>query len=415
MTAVPMLYAETTSDVTDTGGAPWTAAASIASGSFTASKEYLIFASAFIECSAGAGEHHVRLVHGATPTEFTDGDCVIDPVAANGGFWAFWLYRFTQPGSAEAVTIELQGEGTGVVTCLMSQICAIQITDYLTENTDFYWNEVTTDYTTTSTMADQAAVTFTPNGTDDWWIVAHAVQLQGSGQTENVEMRLSDSVSGSTTPFLSMESEDPDAGDEARHIGLARMFTPSNASHVFSIQARHAGTQTFPIASSRILALKLNKFDQHINQYTDGIQSPAASPTFTTVATASVTPNITGNWFYLATGNGDMGATTAELNVRLQDNNSGSFVSAPNYGDNGMNPPVWDATNEIPHGIFNMKSLTTGASRTINFGMTRIAGTPDVKNAALTGFSAELATEAPIFPPLPGEIHRQRVSPLVRM
>jgi hypothetical protein len=394
MTAIPMLYAEQiTSDPTDTGGAPWTTAVSLTTGeAWVANKEYLIFASALIECDTGASEHHIRLVHGTTPTEFTDGDCVIDPIAAGGGFWAFFMYRFTQPSTPEAITLELQGEGAATITSLMSQICAIQLTDYLTENTDFYWNEVTADYTTTSSFADQAKVTFTPNGTDDWLIIAHAVQIQASGQTSNVEMRLNDSVGGTTTPFLAMEGEDPDAGDEARHVGLVRMFTaPSAASRTYALQIRHTASETFTITSTRMLALKMNKFDQYINQYTDGIQSPAASPTWTTLATASVTPNVTGNWFYIGVGNGDMDATTAELNIRLQDDNSGSYASDPNYGDNGINPPAWNANNEIPHGLFKMKSLTSGASRTIRFEATRVAGSPNVKNATLVGFSAELA------------------------
>lgn len=413
MVAIPMLYAEQiTSDPTDTGGAPWTTAVSITTGAaWVANKEYLILASALIEASGSTIEHHIRLVRGTTPTEFTDADCVYDPVAANGGFWAFWMYRFTQPSTPEAITLELQGESTGVITSLMSQIVAIQLTDYLTENTDFYWNEVTTDYVTTATMASQAAVTFTPNGTDDWLIIGQANQLQASGQTTNVEMRINDSVGGTNTPFLSMEGEDPDAGDEARCVGLIRMFTPSAASRTFAMQFRHTGAETFTIASSRLLALNLNKFQQRINNYTDGVQSPAASPTFTTIATASVTPTVTGNWFYIAACQGDMDSTTTELNIRLQDDNTGSLVSDPAYGDNGFNPPAWDVTNEIPHGIFKMKSLTSGASRTINFGATRIAGSPNVKNATLVGFSAELASAAAASFVLPSS--KRRFSALI--
>ena len=411
MAAIPMLYAEQiTSDPTDTGGTPWTTAVSITTGAaWVANKEYLILASALIEASSSTAEHHIRLVHGTTPTEFTDGDCVLDPPAANGGYWAFWMYRFTQPGTPEAITLELQGEGSGVITSLMSQIVAIQLTDYLTENTDFYWNEVTADYTTTGSLVSQAAVTFTPNGTDDWLIMAHAVQFPASGQTTNVTILINDSSGGTFNPFSLMEGEDPDAGDEARHVGLFRMFTPSAVNRTFALQVQHSASETFTIASSRILALKLNKFDQHINQYTDGTQSPAASPTFTTLATASVAPNVTGNWFYIGAGNGDMNSTTSELNIRMQDNNSGSYVSDPAYGDNGINAPAWDTTNEIPHGLFKVKSLTSGASRTIRFEATRISGSPNVRSATLIGFSAELAAGAQEF------IFQKRQNTLLRL
>jgi hypothetical protein len=172
------------------------------------------------------------------------------------------------------------------------------------------------------------------------------------------------------------------------------MHTPSAASRTISLQVRHEATQTFTVASTRILALNLNKFQQHVNQYTEAGQSPANSPTFTTIATVSVTPTVTGNWFYIAEFVGIMGATTAELNIRLQDNNSGSYVSDPAYGDNGMNSPAWDSTDQILHGIFKMKSLTSGASRTIRFEATRIAGTATCDSTTLVGFSAELAAVA---------------------
>src|SRR5919109_1031095 len=151
MTTVQALYAETISDVTGTSDA-WTDAASIAAGSFTAGKKYLILAIADLSGSASAGEHHVRLVHGTTPTEFTDGDGVLDPgPGADGGFIFSWMHVFTQPGTTELVKLQIQGESTNVATCKFSQIVAINLDQFGTENVDYFYNEVTADYTTTTT------------------------------------------------------------------------------------------------------------------------------------------------------------------------------------------------------------------------------------------------------------------------
>ena len=399
MAAVQMLYTEQNADVTDTGGIPFTVAASIAAASFTANKEYLILACAFIEGSGGAFEHHIRLVHiqGVNSIEFTDGNCVIDPAASFGGYWAFFMYRFTQPAITEVVQLECMGESTSIITVLGSQIFAMKLSDDFVENTDFFWNEVTTDYRTTGTMAAQAAVTFTPNGTDDWLIIAHGVQGLPSALTTNFEAQMFESVGGTTTPFLSFEGGDIDVGDEARHFGLFRVFTPSAVAHTFSLRVRSAGADLFTVFSSRILALRLNKFGQHAFVYTEAADAPLAPPSWETEATISVTPNVTGNWFYLGSAQGDMGLVSAELNTRLQDNNSGAFASDPAYGDNGVNTPAWDATNDIPHGLMKMKSLTSGASRTINLDFNGTGG-PTVKHRSLVAFSAELPSAAPSTP-----------------
>jgi hypothetical protein len=388
MAAAQGLYAAQNTNVTNSTHPTYTDCASIAAGSFTADKEYLIIGVALLECAGGANEHHVRLVHGST--NFTDADAVIDPPAANGGAVLSWMYRLSQGASPEAVTIQAAGEAV-VATVLGSQVFALKLSDDFTENTDYFWNEVTADYTTTATPTAQAAATFTPNGTDDWLIIGHFVQGLPSGVTTNFLAELHDSVGATTAPALAIESEDLDAGDEARSYILARAYTPTNAAHTYSLRFAHAATETFVVFSSRVLAINLNKFNQHIAAYTDGATTPAASPTWTTVATASVAPSVTGDWWYMGMYVFDAGAATAEQNIRLQDDNSGSLVSDPAYGDDGVNPPAWDATDDMPMALMTMKALATGGTRTINMDVTTIAGSGTAKQRSLVGFSLELA------------------------
>jgi len=393
MAAVQALYAETTTDVTATGTGTWSDCASISAASFTANKKYLILAIADLAGSSSAGEHWIRLVHGTTPTLFTDGDSILDPGSgANGGFIYSWMHVYTQPGTTELVKLQIMGEGTNVATCKFSQIVAINLDDFGTENTDYYFNEDTADYTTTTTPTAKASVTFTPNGTDDWLVIGHVVQGIPSATTDGTDFlcQLYDSVGGTTAPSIDIEAEDVDAGDEQRNIVLMRVFTPSNASHTFSVRPYHAGA-SFTVLSTRIIALKLNKFAQHSNAYTDGAVSPAAAPSWTNVATRTFTPSVTGNWFYWAQVTQDIAAATAELNFRLQDDNDGSMGSDPAYGDDAPNAPAYDATDDLPAGMFKMKSLSSGASTTVNLDATRAVSTPDVKHRSIVAFSLELA------------------------
>lgn len=392
MAAAQGLYAETTADVTNSTHPTYTDCAAIASGSFTANKEYLIIAGALFECASSTAEHHIQLQHGTT--DFDDADAVIDPGSgANGGFCCGWMHRLSQGASPEAVTIRAAGEAA-VITVLGSQIFALKLSDDFTENTDFYWNEVTADYTTTATPTAQASVTFTPNGTDTWLVIGQFAQGLPVGLTNPFNAELHDSVAGAG-PAIVIESEDSDAGDENRCMLLAWVVTPTAASHTFSTRFSHGGSTAFTVFSSRILALKLDKFNQFFGATTAGATTPSTSPSWSTIATGSVTPSVTGDWFYLGSHSFDVGTAAAEQNIRLQHDDSGSLASDPAYGDNGVNAPAFDATDDIPMHLFKLRSLTSGALRTVNYDATNISGTGTAKQRTIAGFSLELAGGAP--------------------
>lgn len=388
MSAAQGLYAETVADVTSTGsGDGLLDCAVISAGSFTANKKYLILALGYFSSTSATDDLTIKLVHGTTPTDFTDGSYLIEGAGdgANAGIFASWLYVFDQPGTAEQVKIQFSTPSAADATCHMSQIFALKLSDDFTENTDWFTNEVTADYTHTTSFVDQANVTFTPNGTDEWLVLAHAVADIGI-VTAQCEYQLDDSVAGVLQPLYSVEGE---ATTELKPTLLVRAYTPSNASHNIAIQARDetVGNVT---ASSRIFILNLSKFRQHFVNYTEA-EASLTSASFVNAATASVTPDVTGDWFYIGALTHDCAAISNELLLRLQDDNDGSMGSDPAYPDN--RPQDWanDATDEGTFAIFKMKALTSGASRTINFDAGgEAAVTSAVEDRSLIGFSLEL-------------------------
>lgn len=390
-----MLEAQENGTVTSVD-ATWTDCASIPDSSFVAGRKYLIIASGVVQLAASAGEHGIRLVHGTTPTLFTDSHQVYDPGAGANGR-AAWQYMtvWTQPGTAELVKIQILREAsTGNVTSGYTQVFAVDLTD-LVENTDYWFNEETADEETTTTPTAKAAVTLTPNGSDDFWVIANAV-YDGAGTTvtdgNDFEAELFESVGSTVTPRWQCENEDTDAGDENRSACLSRTWAAlSNASHTFSVRVSHNGASSFTKVSTRIFALRLNAFDQHAINFTDAGDVPSTSPTWETEATISVTPDVSGNWFYLGSGVDTFSASTSRATIRLQDDNDGSMGSDPAYGDDepGLNHS-WDISDAIPVFIGKVKSLTSGGSRTVNFDRTSVVATATVSDRCMVAFSAEL-------------------------
>lgn len=389
MAAAQGLYAEDVSGTvaTDT---TYVDICSIAAASFVAGETYLIIANLIGTSTSGANEVRAKLVHGTVPTDFTDGLLLAEVANTNQQSMVFgWMYVYTQPGTTELVKLQLSSSDTSDVRCELGQIFALSLTDVGVEDTDWRYNEVTADYTTTGSMVAQASETFTPNGTDDWLIIGQFAQVPGS-TSANYRAELHDSVAGVLT---SLDIEGEDTVNEIRGHTLMRVVTPTNASHTFSIRFQHE-TTAGTVLSSRLFALNLEKFSQHSDTFNAAEATPAASPTFTNIATVSPTPAVTGDWFIWGHYINDNNTLTDSLGTRLQINAAGGgLASNPNYGDDmPANNNSWDATDELPMHIFKMLSLTSGAARDINLDVTRLAGTTIVaEDRQLVAFSLELA------------------------
>jgi hypothetical protein len=146
--------------------------------------------------------------------------------------------------------------------------------------------------------------------------------------------------------------------------------------------------------SSRIFAINLNAFRQFFAEDTTS-DSGSIQTNFVTLATESVTPEVTGDWFYIGGFTSIVSAASDSLNIRLQDDNDGSMGSDPNYGDDEPGVHAGDPLNEDGFIIFKMKELTTGASRTINLDARDTVNASTATNRTLVGFALELEAAPP--------------------
>lgn len=377
----------------------WVDLAVIAASEFEANKTYLIIANQAGVCASSTDQIQVRLVHGTTPTEFTDGFLSSETNAnAQEGEMSF-LFLYTQPGTAELIKIQISSNtvATGTITNRLSQIIAIKLSDDFTQNTDWFWAEDLTNYTMTATPTAKATTgSFTPNGTDRWLFIGHMTHDVVT-IVDEIGFELYDSVAGVLSLF---QAEGEDATNDIRANNLFWVGVPTNAARTLAVRPFEEAGSNIMLAS-RVFAINLSKFAQSVSAFSATEVNPATTPTYTTVATVAPTPDVTGDWVVIAFSTNDNNNYSAEdFKARLQiDASGGGLVNDPDFGSTVPGQNEWDSLDEIPLSVFNLVSLSSGAARTINYDWSHVVGTAGrIEDNGLVAFSVALAGATPALP-----------------
>lgn len=384
MADVQVLYNEVVAATTAATTA-WVDLASISAGSFTAGAKYLILANQVCKHDNSTNETRVRLVHGTTPTAFDDASLAYEGTATTQEHELSYMFMYTQPGTPELVKLQISCSSTSTVTNILSQIIAINMDDVGTDGTDYYWDEDLVDYTMTTTETSKAqTASFTPNGTDRWLYIGHMIWDAVVINAE-IEFTLHDSVLGVVNR---VREEAEDATNDFLSANLYWSGVPSNAARTVSVQpVEEAGSNI--MLASRVIAINLSKFAQSASAHDATEVDPASSPTYTTVATVAPTPSATGNWVVIGYLVQDVNEATTDFETRMQVNASGGgLADDPPYPSTPPGIDQWDPTDEIAFSVFNLVSLSSGASRTINWDVRQVAGTTGrVEDCGLVAFS----------------------------
>ena len=372
----------------------WVDVASLGSGTLTSGKTYLILAICTGTIASSANELRLRLVHGAGATVFTDASNAEEIASGSTRPFCGFMVMYTA-GASDSITLQVSSAATQTATAEFAEIIAINLDDIGTLNTDYFWNEVTTDLALTTAYQDCASVTFTPNGTDKYLYLAQVAWKPGSA-TAQTDHHLT--VDGTEVVYNSEEGED--TTNEVRNRIIVWAETPTNASHTVKVQAK-GETAAGTTLSSRVFVLNLGKFAQAAINSAAGPTSLVEAAGWINLATTSVTPTATGNFVIIGSSELSWNAApTAAPVIRLQHDNSGSLASHPAYGDNAPGADTWDGTDHRVATLFDLQSLTSGASRTINLdGEMANTGTndPNANNRVLVAFSVALAASGTQF------------------
>ena len=333
---------------------------SIAHDSFQDGDKYLIIGRCVFDGSSTGSNYEVSMRHGTT--QFSGSLQALEPMAVTTARYSYGYWTVWTAVASEGVDMRFRAQsGTiGVDNCSMF---ALNLTDDLTENTDWFVDEDNPTYTHTTTHTTQSTITFTPATTGHDWLVlvkSHS-EFNDTAEASDVELRLSTSgtVGALTSPMIKAEGEDTGNADSRTWFASRVIENLSNAgSSTFNAQVRDdgAGTPQNQSTHSGVFALNLDVFDAHNQQYTNGASANCATTAYgTNIATTTIQPTATANVFVMGTMNFDGAGTSESLEFRLQVDNT-DYVGTQTSDDYQINRPA-DGTDEYPFYMMSVTSL----------------------------------------------------------
>lgn len=395
MANAQVLYDERVSATVATGTV-WVDLAIITGSSFTANKTYLILANQAGFPGDNAANFRVRLVRG-TGTVFTDAGQSWEGLTTQEHEESYMLL-YTQPATPELIKLQISSSSTVTMTNILSQILAINMDDVGVTGTAYFYKESTADYTLTNTPTGTAVTSsFTPNGADRWLYIGNMIH-DVAGLVTPIGFELYDSATGVVN---STQQEGEDGTNDFHGHNLYWVGIPTNSARTLQVRPFQSGASPDAIQlSSRVIAINLSKFAQSASAFSATEVQPAATPTYTTLATIAPNPTNTGDWVVIAFSVNDVGGTGAESETRLQINaGGGGLVDDPPYPSTAPSVDAWDVTDETAFSVFNLVALTSGAGRTMNWDARAVAGTTvqRFEDNGIVAFSVELASSSTLL------------------
>ena len=167
MAQIPHTFVEQTTAQTHTGDTMYKdiSGASISSGSFTTGRKYLLIFQSQVQGQFSSSDIGMRSVHGST--EFTGSELKFEESPPS--FYPYTWFTVWTAVASEDLTMQFATSNSGqTVTADQLSITAIEISEELTENTDWFFDSRTaSDSLSTTFTATNPSVTFTPSGSDD--------------------------------------------------------------------------------------------------------------------------------------------------------------------------------------------------------------------------------------------------------
>ena len=367
--------------------------AAITSGNFTAGKKYLLVISAQLGDTVGNKRDYIRALHGTTV--FAESEMIIRDVNAAQRTVYGWMTVWTAV-SGEGIKLQFATAAAGTATADYITLLAINLSDDVTENTDWFFAESATNLGLTTTFQDGGAITFTPGtASHDWLVLSYAQSVVTAGGPFPIS-RLD--RSGEATSSLPEARRQPIGTAEINGYPLARVFTLAAASNTFKEQsALDTGTSGTRLHSA-IFALNLNKFRNHAFAYTEADSALSATDYATQLQTLSVTPDVISDVWVGAYWGFDRNASAREAEFRVQLDNSdqpaGQTTSNLQFagGNDG-------AADEHPMILHTMPNLSA-AAHTIDLDASSdsATGAPAGQQMTLWAVTMELAAAGAAAP-----------------
>ena len=334
--------------------------ASIASGNFTTGKKYLLIITAQSTLNTADDASAIRTLHGSTAFDESEQIQETETLADYG------IYQFITVWTA------VSGEGiklqfrplidTLQVTIDQIAMFAMNLSDDLTENTDWFFAERATDDTLNIAFTDGAAVTFTPGTAGHDWLVLSYSQIDITSGTLTAISRLS--RSGEASSLLPEARGVISLTTAVPGFLLSRVFNLGASSNTFTEQSASDTDATHTRLHSSIFALNLNKFKNHANAYTEADVALSATDYATQLQTISITPDVVSDTLIGSYCGFDGQSTLREFEFRVQLDEADQPTGQTT--DNRQFAAGNNDTDENPCPLITMVTALSAAAHTID-------------------------------------------------
>lgn len=394
-------FVEQTSLQTHTGDSSWTdiSGAAISDTFFTTSKKYWVKCKANWSGDNASGNFGIKVLHDST--DFGTSIDQMEPAGTTAYYPYFWFKIWTAVASEgikmQFKTITNTGDTVGADHITLF---AMNLSDDVTENTDWYSVETVADtsLSTTWSTTNNATKTFTPSGNSDW-LIETLSRIDGSTTNAQFESRINSSGDVTDTePKVSQEGED--TTNDYFVFDLPRVFALTNQSNTFTEQSRvDSGSGAGPRKSSSIFILNLEKFKDHADIYTAAeIAITSTSGYGTEVQTLGITPSQTGDVLILSHYIYDAQTTGSLIGQEMYSRQQVDNADQPpgQTADERIITENWDATDELIVADMTVESLDNTLHTIANDAhVNNTSGDKAAEDRSIIAFTMELAAAAP--------------------
>lgn len=399
---MPIAYAftekNTATDNTSASYADLTDCA-IADTSFTAGKRYLVLVTAqYANVSAGAYAG-LRTLHGSTA--FAESEHEHSCASASEYISYAWMTVWTAVASEG---IKLQGITSGGTTQRVNyvSILAMQLDDYLGENTDWFFHERSTDDVLSTTPTSGATVTFSPASASDWLVISSAQMNYGDNTTQVISTITRSGEDSSTTPATQIEIQS--VLDNFRLHFLTRVFSLGAASNTFTEQSATSTGTAHTRTNSAIFAMNLSKFAASGFAYTDAsLAITGTSYAGTELQTTTVAPAVNTNMFILSSWVFDVNSASRVVRWRSQTYVDGGAEADQPANQTGnayaLRPGNGNTPAQEPMALITVMAQTGGSTyRTdLDAYVDSTTGAPAANHRQVVMWSDAMAGSPPMF------------------
>src|ERR1043166_282832 len=366
--------------------------AAIASSNFTAGKKYLLFVT-YHKSSSSTGSStglvSAQFLHGTTA--FAESEDIGGQGTASQYFACAFMTVWTA-GSGEGH--KMQFKAASVPTTTVDQITMfwMNLSDDVTENTDWAYGESATDFSLTTVLQSGGSVTIVPNTSGHDWLVASYDQIDATSATVLARGIINRAGEGASS-LPQWQRPYRGTGYQCTDL-LVRVFNLGNASNTFEGEHASITSSAHTRLHSSIFILDLNKFAAHGNAYTEADTALGTGSFGTQLQTASITPTVTSDVWAGVYWGFDIGNTSRLAHFRMQLDNADS--PATQTSDNYPFHATADATAEIVEFVTDVPAPLSAAAHTFDLDADTdsTTGAPGGQEATVWAVTMELASVA---------------------